>query len=132
MIGLDTNVVARYIVQDDPRQSAAATRLIEGALTPREPGFVPLVVLCELVWVLESCYDATRAEVAQAIRVLLTAKQILVEQPSVAWKALRAYEAGGADFADGVVLETSRGAGCEKLLTFDRRAAKLPGAELLA
>jgi predicted nucleic-acid-binding protein len=132
MIGLDTNVVVRYIVQDDPRQSAAAARLIEGGLTPREPGFVPLVVLCELVWVLESCYDATRAEVAQAIRVLLTAKQILVEQPAVAWKALRAYEAGGADLADGVILETSRAAGCEKLLTFDRRAAKLPGAELLA
>jgi predicted nucleic-acid-binding protein len=132
MIGLDTNVVVRYIVQDDPRQTTAATELIEGGLTPRQPGFVPLVVLCELVWVLESCYDAARAEVAQAVRVLLTAKQIVVEQPAIAWKALRAYEAGGTDFADGVIVETSRAAGCEKLVTFDRRAAKLPGAELLA
>ena len=52
MIGLDTNVIVRYVVQDDPRQSAAATRLMEKTLSAENPGFVAVVTLCEVAWVL--------------------------------------------------------------------------------
>jgi predicted nucleic-acid-binding protein len=79
MIGLDTNVVVRYIMQDDAKQAAKATKLIEG-LTVEEPGFISLVSVVELVWVLSSCFDLTREQISQALEVLLRAKQLVIDQ----------------------------------------------------
>ncbi|MBI2754374.1 MAG: type II toxin-antitoxin system VapC family toxin [Betaproteobacteria bacterium] len=131
MIGLDTNVVVRYLAQDDPKQSAAASRFFERVLTPENRGFVPVVVLCELAWVLAECYGARRVRIRQAIEGLLAAKQLAVETPDVVRKALRAWDESAADFADALIGELARASGADKTVTFDRAAAKLPGFELL-
>lgn len=123
MIGLDTNVLVRYVMQDDPKQSAKASRLIE-SLTAEAPGFVPVVALVELVWVLTSCYDLTRKQVAQALEALLRAKEIVLDRTEQISQALRIFGAGGADFADCLIERTAAAAGCEKTMTFDTRAAK--------
>lgn len=131
MIGLDTNVVVRYLAQDDARQSAAATHLIEKTLSPEHPGFVTLVTLAELEWVLEECYGADRAQVAAAIEGLLTSRQIVVERSEAAWRALRAWKGGAAELSDALVGQVALASGCGKIVTFDKAAAKLPGFERL-
>ena len=124
MIGSDTNVRVRYIAQDDAAQSARAERLIESECSPDSPGFVPLVVLVESVWVRESVYAATREEVAQIVRRLLSIRQLVVENSEVAWKALRAFEVSRADFADCLIHQTAMAAGCDRVVTFDRQASR--------
>ena len=131
MTGLDTNVLVRYIMQDDRRQSAIATRCIE-SLTAAAPGFVPLVAAVELCWVLESAYALDREQVVAAVEGLLRAKEIVVEQAAVVWKAVRAMEAQGADFADALVAEAGAAAGATQTVTFDRGAARDCGMTLLA
>lgn len=131
MTGLDTNVLVRYIMQDDRRQSPIATRCVE-SLTAAAPGFVPLVAAMELCWVLESAYALDREQVVAAFEGLLRAKEIVVEQAAAVWKALRAMQAQGADFADALVAESARTAGATRTVTFDRGAARQCGMTLLA
>ena len=131
MIGLDTHVVIRYVVQDDARQSAAATRLIEKTLSATQPGFISLVTLAEIGWVLEECYGADRARVAAVVEGLLSSRQILVEQAEVAWRALRAWKDSSADLSDALIGQVALAAGCTRVATFDKKAAKLGGFELL-
>jgi predicted nucleic-acid-binding protein len=131
VIGLDTNVVVRYVVQDDARQAAVATRLFERNLSPDNPGFVSCITLCETAWVLAECYDAGREQIAKVLEGLLASKQLVVEQPDAAWKALRAWRASSADFADALIGQIVAAHGGEKTVTFDRAAAKLAGFELL-
>jgi len=130
LIGLDTNVVVRYLAQDDAKQSAAASRLFEEVLSPEDPGFVSAIVLCELAWVLAECYGADRARIRGALEGLLAARQIAVETPDIVRRALRAWADSGADFADALLGEVAAAHGAAKTLTFDRAAAKLPGFEL--
>lgn len=122
MIGLDTNVLVRYIAQDDKHQSARATVLIEKECSAAMPGYVGLVVLAEVVWVSESRYGATRREVADLVRRLLSIRQLVVQEAEVAWKALRMFESGKADFADCLIERTAVGAGCTRTMTLDKRA----------
>jgi len=131
VIGLDTNVIVRYLVQDDAKQSAAATRFIERTLSPENPGFIASITLCEIAWVLAECYQADRRRIRTVIEGLLAARQLSVEEPDVAWRALRAWDASAADFSDALTGEIVAARGGEKTLTFDRAAAKLPGFELL-
>jgi len=131
MIGLDTNVLVRYIMQDDPRQAAKANRLVDG-LTPEAPGFVALVSVVELSWVLSTCYDLTREQVAQALEILLRAKQLVVDQAEQVVRALRTFNAGSADFADCLIERTAAAAGCAQTLTFDAKAAKTAGMLLIS
>ena len=130
MIGLDTNVIVRYIMQDDPGQAAKATTLIEG-LAAEAPGFVPLVSVVELVWVLSSSYKLTRSQITQVLDVLLRSKQLLVDQAEHVVRALRAYSAGTADFADCMIERTASAAGCAKTMTFDVAAAKTAAMTLI-
>lgn len=130
MIGLDTNVLVRYVMQDDPKQSQKASRLIE-SLTPEGPGFVPLVSLVELVWVLTACYDLTREQVGQALEALLRAKEVVLDRAEQVSQALRTFAAGSADFADCLIERTAAAAGCEKAMTFDAGAAKAAGMTLI-
>lgn len=123
MIGLDTNVVVRYIMQDDPKQSSLAATLIE-KLTVDDPGFVPLVVVIELVWVLSSSFELARAQITSALEILLQTKEIQVERAEVVWRALRVYQGSSADFADCMVERSAAAAGCLRTMTFDRGAAK--------
>ncbi len=131
MIGLDTNVVVRYLAQDDARQAAIATRLIEGSLSTNERGFISIVTLAEIVWVMSSNYAASRASVAEIVEGLLTAPQLMVERADVLWRALNAYRDSKADFSDAVIVELGSGAGCSKTVTFDRHAGAHPGFEAL-
>ena len=124
MIGIDTNILVRYIAQDDATQSARATRFVENECSASTPGFVGLIVLVEVVWVSESCYGATRAEIAEIVRRLLSIKQLVVQEAEIAWKALRQFESGKADFADCVIERSAQAAGCTQVMTFDKQAAK--------
>jgi predicted nucleic-acid-binding protein len=124
VIGLDTNVLVRYIAQDDVIQSALAVKLIEKQCSADQPGFVGLVSLVELVWVSESCYGATKKDVVELVRRLLSTKQLLVQDAETVWKALLMFEAGQADFADYLVERVARAAGCASIVTFDKKAAK--------
>ena len=122
MIGLDTNVLVRYLAQDDRAQAAAATTLIERQCTAETPGFVGLVVLAEVVWVSESRYGASRAEVTEIVRRLLSIRQLVVQDREVVWQSLRQFESGKADFADCLIHRSADAAGCDKTVSFDKRA----------
>jgi len=130
MIGLDTNVVVRYIMQDDAKQASVATKLIEG-LTGDVPGFIPLVSVVELVWVLSASFDLKRADIAKVLEVLLRSRQLVVDQAEHVVRALRAYETGSADFADCLIERTAAAAGCDRTVTFDVSASKSAGMVLL-
>jgi len=131
VIGLDTNVIVRYLAQDDVRQAAIATRFIEGSLSAEARGFVSIVTLAEVVWVMASNYRAARAAVADIVEGLLTAPQLAIEKADVIWRALRAFRESKANFSDAVIVELGRDAGCSKTVTFDRHAAAHPGFESL-
>ncbi|GAB2178297.1 PIN domain-containing protein [Dongia sp. agr-C8] len=130
MIGLDTNVLVRYIMQDDPVQSAAASRQLE-SLTAESPGFVPMVAAVELAWVLSSAYELDRRQLVEAFEALLRTKEIVVERAEVVWKALRVFEGSHADFADCLIQHSAAAAGCTRTMTFDRAAAKGCGMTLV-
>lgn len=120
MIGLDTNVLVRYLTQDDPRQAARANRLIENELNERRPGFVGLIVLVEVCWVLKRLYGATQQELRDVVRILLEARQLVLEARAVVMRAL----AGQGDLADVLIVESARDAGCEGVVSFDRKAIR--------
>ena len=130
MIGLDTNVLVRYIMQDDPKQSPKASALIE-SLNADNLGFIPLVPIVELYWVLTSSYDLTGQQVKQALEVLLRTKQIIVDRADQVLRALRVFDDGKADFADCLIERTAVSAGCEQTMTFDVGAAKHAGMTLI-
>jgi predicted nucleic-acid-binding protein len=125
MIGIDTNVLVRYIAQDDAAQSRRATSFIEKECNEAAPGFVGLVVLVEVVWVSESSYGAAREDVADIVRRILSIKQLVVQDAETAWKALRLFESSKTDFADCLVERSAVAAGCKSVVTFDKQAAKV-------
>ena len=130
MIGLDTNVLVRYAAQDDPKQSPKATRLIE-SLTVENPGFIAVVSVVELVWVLSGCYGSTKSEICEVLETLLRTKEIVVAQADTVWKALRMFRDGKADFADCLIERSANEAGCSHTATFDRNAVKTCGMVLV-
>jgi predicted nucleic-acid-binding protein len=131
VIALDTNVVIRYLTQDDPKQAPIATRLMEKTLGSDDPGFISLVVLAEVVWVLVSLYSVDRAGVSDVVNGLLITEQLRVESAELVWQARRRYEASKADFSDALIAECAVAAGCKRAVTFDRTAAATSGFELL-
>ena len=130
MIGLDTNVLVRYIMQDDSGQSAKATKLIE-SLAPDNPGFVGLVTVVELYWVLSSCYDLSGEQAASALEAIVRSRQVVVERADLVVRALRAQAAGKADFPDCLIERSAAAAGCAQTMTFDVRAANHAGMTLV-
>ena len=130
MIGLDTNVLVRYIMQDDAKQSPKAIRLVE-SLTVDAPGFVSLVAVVELGWVLSSSYALTRTQVAQASEALLQTKEIMIDHADQVLKAVRVFKGSSADFADCLIERISNTAGCDRTMTFDVGAAKAAGMTLI-
>ncbi|TDD65704.1 PIN domain-containing protein [Jiangella aurantiaca] len=130
MIGLDTNVLVRYLTQDDDAQAEIANRTID-QLTVEEPGYLGVVTLVETFWVLRRTYGFDGNEVTRVLSDVVTADEFIVENPAVVQRALEAATAG-AEFADAVIAETARQAGCEQTVTFDRRAAKVAGMHLRA
>lgn len=130
MIGLDTNVLVRYVMQDDPRQSPRATRLIE-SLNPDAPGFVSLVVLVELVWVLKSNYGLDRSQVASVLETLLRGKEVVIDRAEIVGQALQRFASTGADLADALIERLAAAAVCEATFTFDTGAVKSAGMRLV-
>ena len=130
MIGLDTNVLVRFLVQDDADQARVAGALIAG-LTLDDPGFVCREVVLELVWVLERAYGLARSDIAAALNGLLEAQELVVESGDRVAVAADRYRKGGAGFADQMVALAGQGAGCRSTDTFDCKAVGLPGMRLL-
>ncbi|MBU0782942.1 MAG: type II toxin-antitoxin system VapC family toxin [Gammaproteobacteria bacterium] len=126
MIGLDTNVLVRYIAQDDPRQSAKATKLIS-SLTAESPGFISQVSLIEMVWVMQSCYKASKPEVVAILETLFSTRELVVENTETAIKALKIFEASKADFSDCLIERSANNAGCLYSVSFDAHAIKTAG-----
>jgi predicted nucleic-acid-binding protein len=130
VIGIDTNVLVRYVVQDDPRQAAAATHFIEATLSSDEPGWIASIVLCEFVWVLDAAYGYARNLIAATLQRLFEVDRFRLEASSLAWRALDAYR-DGVDFADALIALGNEHAGCDYTATFDRGAARLRQAKVL-
>jgi predicted nucleic-acid-binding protein len=118
LIGLDTNVLVRYLTQDDPSQAAKASRIIDAAAAGEL--FVSSVVVCELVWVLEDSYDHKRDQIAQILERLLLTGQFAFEDKALLWQVLADYRDGRGDLADYVIGRLARRAGSSETVTFDR------------
>ena len=125
MIGLDTNVIVRYLTQDDPSQSAKATALIERVLTEANPGFVSIVAMVETAWVLERIYGLTAAQMAAAIEHMLGVDVLLIENEQQVFAAMAAVKEGSGSFADALIGALGIKAGCSHTVTFDRDALRL-------
>jgi len=130
MIGLDTNVLVRYLTHDDPTQTAAAMRVMH-SLSFDAPGFLSLIVIAELVWVLAISYGFPKDNIAQVIETLLRSRELMVERGEIVSQALRAFNAGRADFADYLIERCAHAAECQFTLTFDKKAASVAGMQLL-
>ena len=122
MIGLDTNVLVRYLTQDDPDQAAFATRIFETELTEDAPGFIGLVVLIETAWVLQRLYRASAEEIRETVTDLLRSRNIVVENRDVVTRAIALSKQNSCGFADAIIAASAFDAGCEKVVSFDRGA----------
>ncbi|MYZ49794.1 PIN domain-containing protein [Propylenella binzhouense] len=131
MIAVDTNVLLRYILDDDNRQSIVARRLIDEQCSSDEPAFVHEVVLAEIVWVLGGKKGVKRKEIAQVCRDLLDNAHLSFRDEGGLAAALDAFEDGPADFAEYLVAAQSRTLGAATTCTFDVDAGRSPGFTLL-
>lgn len=127
MIGLDTNVLARLFIDDNPAQARAARQFVARQCSAQEPAFIERVALCELVWVLSYSHGYGRAEIARVIAKLLDNQEMRLEDAEAVRAALRIFSSRNIEFADALIGEVNRARGCVATATFDRKAAKLDG-----
>ena len=130
MTGLDTNIVVRYLTHDDAAQTTAAVKVID-SLSPDSPGFLSLIVVVELVWVLEVSYRFKKNEIEQVLETLLRSKELVIERAEIVSQALRKFSTSRADFADCLIERCGHAAECQHTVTFDRNAATGAGIRLL-
>lgn len=130
MIGLDTNVVVRFLTQDDAAQAARVNDLFERQLSAHSPGYITLIVLVEVVWVLEACYQQTRSDIESLIHDLLITKQLVIEASDWVYLALKRFASGRADFSDALIAVVAENQGCSSVVTFDKKATSV-GMRLL-
>jgi predicted nucleic-acid-binding protein len=130
MIGIDTNVLIRFIVQDDVDQTARAKHQLS-QMTADTPGYINLITLAEVIWVMRTRYQAPRATLAALIHQLLSTAELRIERPELVAQACRAYETSKADFSDCLIQALNTTAGCAYTVTFDRVAATSPAMKLL-
>ncbi|AFZ45745.1 PilT protein domain protein [Halothece sp. PCC 7418] len=126
MYAIDTNVLIRYIIEDDPEQAQKATEAIE-QLTTEKQGFISCIVLCELNWVLKTAYKISKPERVATLQKVLSVPVFEIEQLDCCLKALRRYEKGKADFSDYLIQQIGEKHGYEILLTFDQKASRETG-----
>jgi predicted nucleic-acid-binding protein len=131
VIGLDTNILLRFLAQDDSIQSPKANAVM-ASLTIAEPGWISLTSIVELVWVMTSQKRLDRRGIAALLSRLLTREEFVIEQASLVQSAMQLYRKGNADFADCLIAISAKAAGCSRTLTFDRKAARDTGMELIA
>jgi predicted nucleic-acid-binding protein len=130
MIGLDTNILVRYVTQDDPVQSAKAIEVIERRLTEEIPGFISIVAMVETVWVLDRAYGLTPQEIAAVVERMLQTDVLVIENEQEVFTAMIALKEGLGSFADCVIAALGAKAGCSSTVTFDHKALRLPGFRL--
>lgn len=128
MIAIDTNILVRYLLRDDPVQTALARAFIDTELSEERPGFVALVTIVELDWVCRRVYAVPEAGVAEAIRKLLEIRELVVEQAEMVEQAL---DRKAGQLADALIHAIGQSAGCSKTVTFDRKFARMAGVEEL-
>lgn len=131
MLGIDTNVVVRLIVSDDVEQTRRARRLIEQAIGRDEMVLVSLMVLLESEWVLRSRYGFNREAVLAIFRALLAARELSFEDEPALEEALFRWKDSACEFSDCLITAHNRQIGCRATATFDGKAARLPGTELV-
>jgi len=124
VIGLDTNVLVRYLAQDDPEQAARATHVIEKDISETVLGFIGTVVLVETIWVLQRLYGANAEEIHATVADLLSSRNLIVENRDVVARAVAIAEESSCSFADAIIAAAAATAGCTSTLTFDRGAVK--------
>lgn len=127
MMGLDSNILVRYLTQDDPIQSPKATEVMERRLTEDNPGFVSIVAMVETVWVLDRAYDLATNEIAAAVERMLQTSVLVVENEQQVFTAMIALKEGRGSFADALIVALGARVGCSRTLTFDQKALRLPG-----
>jgi predicted nucleic-acid-binding protein len=130
MNGLDTNILIRYLTQDDPIQSPKATEIIELRLTRERPGFISLVTMAEVVWVLGSVYALEDGEIAATVERMLQADTLAIQNEQQVFTAMISLRRGWGAFADALIGALGTWAGCESTLTFDKKALRLAGFEV--
>lgn len=131
MIGIETNVLLRLLVRDDDAQLRAAERFIAAHCSAEHPGFVSLVVVVETAWALRRLYLYDRGQIASALVALLNVAELEIESAEDVRSAIADFETSAAGLVDCLVARTNVSIGCEYTVTFDRKAAKLAGFELL-
>jgi predicted nucleic-acid-binding protein len=131
VIGLDTNVLVRYLTEDDPAESRRASDLISTVTARGGKCFVSAVVLCELAWVLRGAYEVSKADLLITLEQILATSQFVVGDKDVVRRAVEAFQHGRADFADYVIGALHAQAGCGKTATFDRRLRQASGFQIL-
>ena len=120
LTGLDTNVLIRYLVKDEPRQTRTAVRFMRETAERGDLLFLNQIVLCELVWVLESAYGYAREDIGSALEKILMTEQFEIEARDEVWAALEGYQKGPGDFSDYLIGQKNLKQGCSHTLTFDR------------
>jgi len=131
VIGLDTNILLRFFLDDDPRQSQKA-RLLIGSLNASRQGWIAVASILEIVWVLKRKKQSARDQIANLVEQLIADDAIVVEDPALVAVAVQRFRSTKAEFADCLIAASARAAGCEKTLTFDEIAARDAGMELIA
>ena len=121
MIGLDTNVLVRYLTQDDPAQSRRANRFIADSAARDELLHLSTIVLCETVWVLRWAYGAAKADILRSLSRILDTAQFSIEDADACREALASYSQGQGDFSDYLLGGRNGRAGCSVTVTFDRK-----------
>lgn len=130
MIGLDTNILVRYFIQDDEAQVKKVNRLM-ASLEVTQQGYISLVVLLELHWVLKNIYLFEKDLLVTITESILQAQEFKVESSDVVWAAHKQFLSGAADFTDCLIARVAAQGGCELTYTFDKGAAKHAGMTLL-
>lgn len=131
MIGLDTNVFIRYLVQDDEQQAQLATHLIENQCSKENPALINEIILCEIVWVLKRAYRYDKAVILTIIKQLLSSDEIYISSHTEAWAAYHDYENGNADFSDYFIARINQKFGCPCTFSFDKKASQSDNFKLL-
>ena len=131
MIGLDTNILVRYFIQDDPEQTRLAVNLID-SLSPNEAGWIGMAIFMELDWVLNNLLKLKKDRVVEIFDTLLASRELVVENAETVRQALHLYRSYNSDFSDCLIAVSAKAAGCSRTVTFDRIAARDAGMELIS
>jgi predicted nucleic-acid-binding protein len=126
VIGIDTNVLVRHLVEDDPEQAELVRRVID-ARTPDDPAFVSTAVVIETIRVLKRRYRVGRSDIHRAFEALLCTRELVFESGPALWRAIQDADEAGNDLADAIIAHAAIDAGCDGIVTFDKQAQRLPG-----